>query len=517
MQTARETPRFPFVGYPKGWFVVALSSDVPAEGVARLRYFGRDLIAYRGESGRAYVMDAYCPHLGAHLGHGGVVEGETVKCPFHGWRFDGSGRCVAIPYSDKIPTKARIDAWPVCEQDGVVHVFYDPSGEAPWALPKLDEEGWTVGRTVLWPGLKTHPQEIFENTVDMAHIGPVHAGRDATILRKEKDGERLEVDLEFQAPGDVVGMPDTLNDVHLSVTLRGLGWVVVQTHVRNVGVRARQRIYVTPVDEESVDIRGVVHVKETDDPAFTEELAGIFYGAYVEDFAKDFPIWENKRYLDRPMLAPGDGPIPFYRRWCEQFYPRASRPAAPSEAEEVPMTSLLSAASMLRALEPVQQSARGVARRVLSVLKSERPSPSGSRATGGSNGSTAGSRPAAVSAPAAVEAPAPSRAKVASVDEYFTTLEQRFVPSAAKGVDAIFQWELAGDGGGTFHAHVHDGRVEVKRGAHEGAAVCLAMKAEDYVRIVNGELDGVAAFTSGRSKVKGSLTLAMKMRALFPQ
>jgi len=518
MQTARETARFPFAGYPKGWFVVALSSDVPAQGVARLRYFGRDLIAYRGESGRAYVMDAYCPHLGAHLGHGGVVEGETMKCPFHGWRFDGTGRCVSIPYTDKIPPKARIDAWPVCEQDGVVHVFYDPRGEAPWALPKLDEEGWTPGRTVLWPGLKTHPQEVFENTVDMAHIGPVHAGRGATILRKEKDGERLQVDLEFQAPGDVVGMPDTLNDVHLSVTLRGLGWVVVQTHVRNVGVRARQRIYVTPVDEESVDIRGIVHVAETDDPAFTEELHGIFYGAYVEDFAKDFPIWENKRYLERPMLAQGDGPIPLYRRWCEQFYPRVSRPAAPAEVAEVPASSLLSAASMLRALGPMQEGARGMAKRVLSVLTSERPSahaPSASRSSGSSNESSA---PSGASAPGAVaETSAPGKAKIASVDEYFTTLEQRFVPSAAKGVDAVFQWELAGDGGGTFHAHVHDGRVEVKRGAHEGAAVCLAMSADDYVRIVNGELDGVAAFTSGRSKVKGSLTLAMKMRSLFPQ
>ena len=441
-----------------------------------------------------------------------------MKCPFHGWRFDGSGRCVAIPYSDKIPTKARIDAWPVCEQDGVVHVFYDPSGEAPWALPKLDEEGWTPGRTVLWPGLKTHPQEVFENTVDMAHIGPVHAGRGATILRKEKDGERLEVDLEFQAPGDVVGMPDTLNDVHLSVTLRGLGWVVVQTHVRNVGVRARQRIYVTPVDEESVDIRGVVHVKETDDPAFTEELAGIFYGAYVEDFAKDFPIWENKRYLDRPMLAPGDGPIPLYRRWCEQFYPRVSRAAEVAdvvevaEGAEVPMTSLLSAASMLRALEPMQEGARGVARRVLSVLKPERPSarstsPAARPSPAGPNGAAA----------AAAPPPAPTRAKIASVEEYFTTLEQRFVPAAAKGVDAVFQWELTGEGGGTFHARVHDGRVEVKWGSHERADVCLAVVADDYVRIVNGELDGIAAFTSGRSKVKGSLTLAMKMRSLFPQ
>src|SRR5688572_9753260 len=102
--------RFPFAGFPRGWFAVAFSSDVPAQGVVAMRYFGRDLIAYRGTSGRAFVTEAYCPHLGAHLAHGGVVEGETIRCPFHGWKFEG-GKCVGVPYTDKIPPKARIPSF----------------------------------------------------------------------------------------------------------------------------------------------------------------------------------------------------------------------------------------------------------------------------------------------------------------------------------------------------------------------------------------------------------------------
>lgn len=425
---ARGSGRFSFAAaHPIGWFVVAFSEEVPAGEVVRLRYFGRDLIAYRGASGTPYLADAYCPHLGAHLGHGGAIEGETIRCPFHRWRFEGEGgRCVEIPYSDKVPPRARLGALPVRELNGAIYAFHDPSGGPPWELPELDEEGWTARRTVRWRDLRTHPQEVFENTVDTAHIGPIHAGRAATIVGKPSfDRERMEIDIEFQAPGDVVGMPGVVNDVQLHVSLRGLGWVAVDTHVRNVGVRARQRIHVTPVDRETVDIRAVVQVRPTDDPAFTEELARIFYDAYVEDFAKDFPIWENKRYLARPLLAKGDGPIGAYRKWCTQFYrgapaeERASGAEAPHEATRFPDVRGLLAPIRERIAVTARQLAER-ARRRGSVVAAAPGGPGAER-----------------------DVPAPSaRARVASAEEYLETLERRFVPAAAKGVDAVFQWDL---------------------------------------------------------------------------
>ncbi|HVI01252.1 MAG TPA: Rieske 2Fe-2S domain-containing protein, partial [Enhygromyxa sp.] len=263
--------RFPFTAYPSGWFVVATSEELVAGQLLQLRYFGRELVAFRGESGTASVLDAYCPHLGAHLAHGGVIEGECVRCPFHGWKFDGRGDCVEVPYSDRIPPKAALRAWPTLEQDGLIFVFYGRPGEQPWPMEPLDPRGYTPGKMVHWRNLATHPQEVFENTVDITHIGPVHRGRHARLLGKpERNGPTMRVNLEFHAPGDIVGMPDNLNDVHLEVTLRGLGAVIVHTHVRNVDVRARQRLYATPVDECHIDIRGIVHVVATDDPVFTE-------------------------------------------------------------------------------------------------------------------------------------------------------------------------------------------------------------------------------------------------------
>lgn len=513
------TKRFPFSGLPKGWFVVALSEDLEPGTIKSLRYFGRDLIAYRGESGQPHVVDAYCPHLGAHFGYGGKIIGETIRCPFHGWRFDGEGQCVEVPYSDRIPPKAKLDAWPVREQDGAIYLFYDPQGGEPWPLPAMDNTGWTPGKSVHWKGLTTHPQEVFENTVDTAHIGPVHDGRGATIVGKpEREAEMLTIDIEFQAPGDIVGMPGQLNDVHLHVVMRGLGHVHVETQVRNANVFARQRIYVTPIDEGALDIRGIVHVRESDDAEFTRELADLFYRAYVDDFAKDFPIWENKRYLERPTLAKGDGPIGIYRRWCTQFYGEASSSEVAEQSVAVRAPDV-----------PVGRVARrGVLRSMIEVAREKLPwlgrgrNGEAKQSEGHEDDDWQPQQGAAGKAPASEKKPAePAPAndriiRVQSAQEYFDTLPQRFVPSAAKGVDAVFQWELTGEGGKVFHAEVKDGHVTVQQGPHQKPTVALEMDADSYVKVVNGELDGMKVFTSGQGKVKGSVMVAMKMRTLFP-
>lgn len=525
------TERFPFTAYPSGWFVVATSEELIAGELLPLHYFGRELIAFRSESGVASVLDAHCPHLGAHLAYGGVIEGDCVRCPFHGWKFDGQGQCVDVPYSDRIPPKATMRAWPTLEQDGLIFVFYGRPGEQPWPMEPLDTSGYTAGKMVHWRNLATHPQEVFENTVDMAHIGPVHRGRNARLLGKpERNGPFMRVNLEFQAPGDIVGMPDQLNDVHLDVNLRGLGAVIVHTHVRNVDVRARQRLYATPVDETHIDIRGIVHVVETDDPVFTEELADLFYRAYVEDFAKDFPIWENKRYLTRPTLAKGDGPIGLYRRWCTQFYGDAeSTDEQESEPARIDVPLVNGHTPLLRrVLSRVPEGVRGTARSVLAqtherlpwlpiaslarVLDDDRYGEEiedgeldGDQRVDGERHEPEQASPKSGGGP-----------RVASVREYYETLAQRFVPAAARGVDAIYQWELSGDAGRTFHAIVRDGQLAVHDGAHPQPTVALAMDADDYVKVVNGDMDGMRAFTTGKGKVKGSVRAAMKMRDLFP-
>jgi putative sterol carrier protein len=105
---------------------------------------------------------------------------------------------------------------------------------------------------------------------------------------------------------------------------------------------------------------------------------------------------------------------------------------------------------------------------------------------------------------------------VASVKEYFDTLDKRFVAAASKGLNAVFQFELSGDGGGQYNIAVNDGTMEVKEGAAATPSVTIKMAADDYLKLVNGQLNGTMAYMKGQMKVTGNLMLAQKMQAVFP-
>ncbi len=106
--------------------------------------------------------------------------------------------------------------------------------------------------------------------------------------------------------------------------------------------------------------------------------------------------------------------------------------------------------------------------------------------------------------------------QVTSVKEYFDTLDQRFQPEGAKNLQAVFQFELSGDGGGTYHILVDNGTMKVVEGAHATPTATIKMTGEDYVKMVNGKINGTMAFMKGQMKVTGNMLLAQKMQAMFP-
>src|SRR5262245_23671328 len=144
--------RFPFHPYPNSWFVVAFSSELPVKGVMPLKYFGKDLVLFRTEDGVARVFDAFCPHLGAHLGYGGTVEDGKLRCLFHGWKFDGvSGHCTEVPFASKIPPRAAVKPWPVAEVDGAILVYHHAEGLAPtWEVPSVHTPEWSEASHIKW-------------------------------------------------------------------------------------------------------------------------------------------------------------------------------------------------------------------------------------------------------------------------------------------------------------------------------------------------------------------------------
>jgi nitrite reductase/ring-hydroxylating ferredoxin subunit/putative sterol carrier protein len=488
--------RFPFTSFPQGWYVIGFSSDVAVGEVKTVHYLGHDIVLFRGASGVAAALDKTCPHLGAHLG-GGHVDGDCLRCPFHHWAYDVEGRCVDVPYAPKIPPKAKVRRWPMLEQDGTIMVWYSAEGGEPaWTPPVLESEGWTPNRGIRWE-LKSHPQEIAENTVDSAHLGPVHHVASCNVRSVEQSEHTMRVLLDMVASGEAIGMPDEVNDVELDVTLHGLGQVISRTHVLTAGLRTRQRIHPTPIDGERVAIFGINNIKQMPDAGYTREIDEIFWAAFTTDFPRDFPIWENKAYLDRPLLAGGDGPIGTYRKWARQFYGSTAKPiedAPAADHDELP-GGFDPRRLLMRAVDRVRRLAA-------SRLPIATPTPAPTqRATNRER----------------TEAKAPKDApRFASVDAYFGTLAQRFDAAAAGELDAVIQWNLSGAQRIEHFAEVKGGRVHTAEGAHERPTLTIEMSADDYLSMINGELNGAFAFSTGRGRLHGPVRLAMRMQKLFP-
>lgn len=298
-------PRDHVLPVPNGWYSILGSSDVARGDIVSITAVDRPLVVFRDEQGAARVFDAHCPHMGAHLGSGRIV-GAGLRCPFHGWTYDGSGRCVDIPYSDaRIPEQARVRSYPVLEQDGFIYFWYHAADAAPtYELPPVGEvsdPNWTEAYPWRFEVIAAL-QEMAENNVDYAHFKFVH-GREAIpmdITELQLDGpcstiiERLPEGLSFErntyGPGVAV------------LRFPGLMTFIATT---------------TPIDRGTCRLLWHFHFpKEAAESA--EDLVLSVTGAY--GFQADIPIWRDLQYKERPMLVKGDGPIMAYRRWYQQFY-----------------------------------------------------------------------------------------------------------------------------------------------------------------------------------------------------
>ena len=301
--------------YPRGWFVVAFSSELAAGQVKSARYFGEELVIFRGEDGVAHVLDAYCVHMGANLGAGGKVCGNNLRCPFHAWQFAGSGECVEIPYAKKIPVKARQRAWLSREVNGVVLVWHDANGAAPdYDVPTIVEHGteaWLPWTEAIY-SIKTQPREIVENLADRGHFPAVHL-TDIHDFAFDVDGHTAQQRVKGTAhlPGGGV------DNFSSTTTYHGPGFLLMRM---DGALQNYMLIAHTPNDTQTLDLRMGVMLKVVGSRAKTEGYVAQYLANLKAGFEDDIRNWETKLYRETPMLCDGDGPISQLRRWYRQFY-----------------------------------------------------------------------------------------------------------------------------------------------------------------------------------------------------
>ena len=310
--------RYPLPSFPKGWYAVAWAADISEKEIVNVTLCGKKLVAFKTEAGDISVLNAHCPHLGAHLGYGGVVENDRIRCPFHSWEFGKCGKCKKTPFARK-PVKAEIKKWYHRVVNGMVVVWYSPDGcEPEWQIEEVDTTGWTdptFHQENTWR-LRSHIQEVAENGVDTHHFVSVH--------NANEPGALSDVDFTSHVGRWVSNSQTEMMGQQVSVianlSLQGLGLEQVHVNMPEKDLQFRTYIYITPVDREHIDIRMVISVKSTGRASKDKTLHRILTPKLVNEIKQDFDIWEHKIYLEKPRLCPVDGPIHSLRTWAKQFY-----------------------------------------------------------------------------------------------------------------------------------------------------------------------------------------------------
>ncbi|MEQ1513085.1 MAG: aromatic ring-hydroxylating dioxygenase subunit alpha [Lysobacteraceae bacterium] len=159
------------------WYAVCRSSDLGARRPLGLQLFDHPLVAFRDAQGRAAVLEDRCAHRHAPLSAGRVCAGK-LRCPYHGWQYDGMGRVTQVPaLGEHVQPSDELRG--VCyrtqEQDGLLWVW--PGAGVPAAVPRIatvGEPGWT--RFIMKTRFRAGVEACLENFLDCPHATFVHRG-----------------------------------------------------------------------------------------------------------------------------------------------------------------------------------------------------------------------------------------------------------------------------------------------------------------------------------------------------
>ncbi|MGO9104100.1 MAG: Rieske 2Fe-2S domain-containing protein [Mycobacterium sp.] len=330
MTDSETTVEIPAWMAPTGWFVIGWSHELAAGAIKPISVCGQELVVYRTTSGEAHCLEATCRHLGAHLGYGGRVVEDCVVCPFHGWTWGADGRNVAVP--EGMTSKRRIDAWPLCERNGIIYLWHDVAGQPPqWSMPDIFDdlrddyptgEFWdvqTAQTNFCYGDLPIEPRVVAENIVDPMHFRYVHGTRDIPTLVDHSITDaffmtKLKVHSRGKRSTDTANTQDT-------VTLKHWGVGVAYTRFSGRD-NTHSVISVTPVNAHESTLRQTLLVERLPDEGDDARAARV--KAIESVFPEDLAIWQHQRFIEPPALQTQEAKMfRTMRRWAQTFQPKA--------------------------------------------------------------------------------------------------------------------------------------------------------------------------------------------------
>jgi len=185
-------------GFHRSWYPVCLARDLAVGDVIGRDFLGTRVAAWRDAAGNPVVQSAWCPHLGADLSVGQVVDGR-LRCAYHHWSFDAAGNCADIPTGDKIPVAARIFTYPAEEKWGLVWAFNGEHADfPPPRMPGAEPE--TIEHEAHARGERPWDTWIaVSNGVDFQHLRTLH-GLPVNAMPAELEVDAGGIEFRVESP-----------------------------------------------------------------------------------------------------------------------------------------------------------------------------------------------------------------------------------------------------------------------------------------------------------------------------
>ncbi|BBY83728.1 hypothetical protein H7I53_26935 [Mycolicibacterium pulveris] len=310
--------------FPTGWFQVAWSPEIAVGDVVARHYWCRDLVVWRGASGRVHAMDAREKRRGVDLGRASRVVGEALECVVDGWLWQPDGSALT-PDGTRIEGDNVLRVYETREVMGLVLLWYDELGRPPaWEI-EVEPEAVSPDFYPAWPHgavldpMACQPQIMAENIADVVHVHYAHRWLDIpTITQWDDDGPVLVVGYrgQFSSPRGPV-------DAEFGNKAYGFG--VMRTRMHSL----RKFIHIlcpTPIDRERMDVRLSAWVQRApgDTGDVPDKVAmALIKAQHAEVLGPnvDRTIWENQAYLERPGFRSQERQYIAFRKWAKQFYP----------------------------------------------------------------------------------------------------------------------------------------------------------------------------------------------------
>ncbi|AQY65691.1 MULTISPECIES: Rieske 2Fe-2S domain-containing protein [Pseudomonas] len=329
--------------FARGWHCLGLSDQFRDGKPHTLEAFGTQLVVFEGEhSKKLNVLNAFCPHLGGHLGEG-TIKGDNIACPFHDWRWAGDGKCAGIPYARRVPPRARTQSFITCEENRQLFVWHDPEGNPPPAdviIPRLEgafSDEWTDWSWTT-ETVGTNSRELVDNLVDVAHFFYIHGygkGGASSYFKNVFEGnfatQYLETGPQIEQPPyqkDATYTGDIADLACMSrgeTTYHGPSYLVSRLMVNFTGddpIESYEILAHYPIDANSFALhmgfitRNRADLNAEQNAARAAMVTEVFRIGTLQDVA----IWKTKTRIDNPLLCDSDGPLYQLRRWYQQFF-----------------------------------------------------------------------------------------------------------------------------------------------------------------------------------------------------